>query len=69
MNSRVLNAEEISEMLGSSKGFAYKIIRTLNAERESKGCMVIPGKVSRDYFEERLFPDSPRPEGGERLVG
>lgn len=60
--SRMMGVEEVSEMLGTSKGYAYKIIKTLNAERESQGFMTIPGKVVRDYFEKRIFSDSPRPD-------
>lgn len=36
-----LTAREMSEMLGVSMGYAYKIIRNLNAELEKDGYIVI----------------------------
>ncbi len=68
MASRMIGAEEIMAMLGVSRGYAYQLIKQLNDERRAKGCVTLTGKVSRDYFEQRLFPDSPRPREEERLV-
>lgn len=50
-----LTAREMSEMLGVSMGYAYKIIRKLNAELEKDGYIVIAGKVPKGYFEKRWF--------------
>lgn len=36
MNKMYLTAEEIAEILGVSKGFAYRLIRNLNAELKAK---------------------------------
>ena len=55
MNSMYLRAEDIVEELGASTGYAYKMIRTLNAELKEKGFYTITGRVSRKYFEERLY--------------
>ena len=55
MNSMYLRAEDIVEELGVSTGYAYKMIRTLNAELKEKGFYTITGRVSRKYFEERLY--------------
>ena len=52
---RLMGAEEVSKMLGVSKPYAYKLIRKLNEELESTGCMFIPGKVNRAYLEEKFF--------------
>ena len=32
----------------------YKLMRQINSELEKKGYIVIRGKVSRKYFEERI---------------
>lgn len=50
-----ITAPELSEMLGVSLGYAYKIIRILNKELEKSGYMVISGKVPKGYFEKRWF--------------
>lgn len=50
-----ITAPELSEMLGVSLGYAYKIIRILNKELEKSGYMVIAGKVPKGYFEKRWF--------------
>ena len=34
---------------------AYSIVRDLNKELEDKGYLIIPGRVSRKYFEERFY--------------
>lgn len=60
---RLMGAEEVSEVLGVSKPYAYKLIRKLNEELESTGCMFIPGKVNRAYLEEKFFK-LPEGKGG-----
>lgn len=45
-NRMYLTAEEVAEILGVSKAYAYKVIRNLNDELEIKGYVVISGKVS-----------------------
>lgn len=54
-NKLLLNAEEVSQILCVSKAHAYKIIQRMNEELSAKGFMVIPGKVSRRYFEEKFY--------------
>jgi hypothetical protein len=49
------SAGDIAQMLGISKSGAYSIIRRLNSELESKGFIVIQGKVSKAYFEEKWY--------------
>lgn len=49
------NADEVAEMLGISKGYAYTIIRGLNEELEEKGFLVIAGKVSTKFFQEKFY--------------
>lgn len=50
-----LNAEEVANSLGVSKPHAYKLVRILNEELESKGFITIAGRVSAKYFEERFY--------------
>lgn len=54
-NKIYLDAQAIADMLGVSKGFAYKIIRQLNADLKSQGYIIIAGKVPRKYFEEKYY--------------
>lgn len=55
MSTQMIGADEVAKALNTSKGYAYKVIRKLNAEQEEKGCLVVKGKVSADYFAERYF--------------
>ena len=55
MSTQMIGAEEVAKALNTSKGYACKVIRKLNAEQEEKGCLGVKGKVSADYFAERYF--------------
>lgn len=63
LNKEVLNvakelfvrAEEVSQELGISKPYAYKLVREMNEELKKKGFLTIPGRVSRRYFEEKFY--------------
>lgn len=55
MSTKLIGVEEVCEQLNVSKSYAYKVVRKLNVELEERGCMVVPGKVSRAFFEERFF--------------
>ena len=57
-----ITADEVSELLGVSKGYAYKLIRKLNKELEDSGYIVISGKVPKRYFEKRWFGYSEKEE-------
>lgn len=50
-----LDADEIVKLLGVSKGFAYKIIRELNADLKAKGYIVIAGKVPTKFFQKKYY--------------
>ena len=50
-----MRAEDVAKELDISKAYAYKVIRRLNAELEAKGFLIIPGRISRDYFFERFY--------------
>lgn len=51
----MLTAAEIAEELNCSKGHAYKLIRQLNNELSQKGYLVIPGRVPKKYWAERIY--------------
>ncbi len=51
----LINAQEISETLGTSKSHAYKIMKQLNDELKKQGYIIVAGKVSRAYFEEKIY--------------
>ena len=55
MNKMYLTAEEIAEILGVSKGFAYRLIRDLNAELKANGFIVVAGKLPTKYFKEKFY--------------
>lgn len=50
-----ITVKEIGEVLGVSESRSYGIVRDLNKELADKGYMVIHGRVSRKYFEERFY--------------
>ena len=49
-----MKVEEVAEELGISKSYAYKIVRILNEELKKKGYLTISGRVSREYFMEKI---------------
>lgn len=51
----LINAKEVAEILGTSKSHAYKLVQQLNDELKKQGYIVIAGKVSRVYFEEKIY--------------
>lgn len=54
-NKVFITVDEVAEQVNVSKSFAYKIIRTLNNELKAKGYITIAGRVSRKFFEERIY--------------
>ena len=52
-NKIYITARELSDMLGVSMGYTYKIIRKLNKELGKDGFIVIAGKVPKGYFEKQ----------------
>ncbi len=55
MERRFMQAEDVAEELSVSVSYAYKIIRQLNAELKEKGFITISGRVSREYFNKRVY--------------
>lgn len=53
---KMMNAQQVSEYLGVSVSYAYKIIDRLNRELEKAGFLIIHGKVDSLYLSRRFFP-------------
>lgn len=54
-----LRAEEVAKELGVSKAYAYKLIRSLNNDLRKQGFITINGRISRQYFKEKLYGGKP----------
>lgn len=54
-NKRFLNVNDVAEYMNVSVGMAYKIIRRLNDELKAQGYLTVAGKISRAYFEQKIF--------------
>ena len=50
-----ISAKEVARELEVSESFAYRLVRKLNDELEKQGFVVVKGKISRKYFEERVY--------------
>ena len=50
-----MRVEEVADELGVSISYAYKVIRRLNNELREKGFITIAGRISRQYFYERVY--------------
>ena len=55
MEDKFLKVDDVMQILGISKSAAYKIMRQMNDELEKMGYITIHGKVSRKYFEKRVY--------------
>lgn len=53
--SKFITSSEVAAELGVSQSFAYKVVRQLNNELRNKGFMVVSGKVSRAFYEEKFY--------------
>ena len=62
--SAFITVAEIQEVLEVSEAKAYRVVRSLNSELKKEGFLVLPGKVSRQYFNERFYGIQVE-EGGE----
>ena len=65
-----LRAEEIAEMLEISQAYAYKLIQQMNRELKERGCIVISGRVDRQYFYDHFYGTrQTRIEEGKEVTG
>ena len=54
-SKRFLNASDVANFMGISVPMAHKIIRRLNDELSAQGFITVAGKVSRCYFEKKVY--------------
>lgn len=54
---QLLGAAQVSELLGISLSYAYKVIGQLNRELEKSGYLTIHGKIDSLYLQKRFFPE------------
>ena len=54
MEKYFLRVDEVMQILGVSKSYAYKVIRKLNSELQQQGYHTIAGSVSKQYFLEKV---------------
>lgn len=52
---RFLNVNDVAQYMDISIPMAYKIIRKLNDDLKAKGYLIVAGKVSKAYFEEKVY--------------
>lgn len=57
MENRFMDVKEVAEYLCVSESKAYKIIQMLNSELRAQGYITIAGRVSRAYFERKVYSD------------
>ena len=50
-----LNAHDVAAIMDISVPMAYKIIRRLNTELMDQGFITIAGRISRVYFESKVY--------------
>ena len=50
-----VRAGDIAKEMGVSEAMGYKIIRNLNNELNEQGFVTVQGRLSRQYFEERIY--------------
>lgn len=58
-NKRFLNVNDVAEFMGISVPMAYKIIRRLNNELVAAGYITVSGRISRTYFEKKVYGEMP----------
>ena len=45
-----MRVDEVAEELGVSVPYAYKLIRSMNAELKKTGCITISGRIDRKFY-------------------
>lgn len=55
MKVNFMRVEEVAKELDVSKSYAYKLVQKLNEELQEKGYLTVAGRVSRSYFEEKMY--------------
>jgi hypothetical protein len=61
-----MRADDVAKELGVSKPYAYKLVQRINEELKRKNYITISGRVSKRYFQERIYGLRAERERGER---
>ena len=54
MSNSFMRVDDVAQELGVSKSYAYKIVKRLNDELKEKGYLTVSGRISKQYFMEKL---------------
>lgn len=54
MSTTFMKVQDVTDELGISKSYAYKIVQQLNEELKAQGFITISGRVNKQYFLERV---------------
>ena len=49
-----MSVQEVADVLGVSKSYAYKIVKQLNEELTKLGYITVSGRVNTEYFYKKL---------------
>ena len=55
MSNTFMRVDDVVKELSVSKPYAYKLIQKLNEELKRKKYITISGRVSKKYFQERIY--------------
>jgi transcriptional antiterminator len=55
IEKKFLTAKDVSAILEVSESTSYRLIKKLNEELKEQGKITIPGKISKRYFEEKIY--------------
>ena len=50
-----LTADDVAMIMSISKSMSYRIIRRLNRELYQNGYVTVRGRISKKYFEEKVY--------------
>lgn len=53
--SKFLAASDVAKVLQISESGAYRVIRKMNEELKQQGYIIVPGRISKRYFEEKVY--------------
>lgn len=65
MSNTFMRVDDVVKELSVSKPYAYKLIQKLNEELKRKNYITISGRVSKRYFQERIYGLRAEKERGE----
>lgn len=54
-SNQLLTVKDIQEILDVSKSTAYRLIKEMNTNLKKQNKIIIPGKISKKYFEEKFY--------------